>query len=261
MYDLSREGLDTILFTVGRRFRQARLFNTVGQDMLLVTGPAIRQVNLAQMQTRMAQPKVKDDLRRVTKTGAPLEFRALLQHEIIGPSRFRSRWSNTDFGMIAHTDRFPRIQYLAARSFYTGRGTNYLNFADERLEPRAGNGLMIAEFLGAQVVTDADIASVLSYQNQWRRGVSAGLNDALRQVQYSRGLQEKVGVIEEEDCARAVDMSRRRIELETTVYTKAEPGLSHAIVKTCTGKVAPRALRVLKRMMRLGGVHTKGEGD
>ncbi|MBI3457346.1 MAG: fused MFS/spermidine synthase [Candidatus Rokubacteria bacterium] len=110
LYGLTPEMLRTVFATFGSAFPYAAVFHTTGGDTVLVGSEAPLSLDFAALQRRIRDPRVAEDLRRVSiRDAADLFARLILDTEDV-PRFTRST--------VLNTDDNARIEFAAPRTLY-----------------------------------------------------------------------------------------------------------------------------------------------
>lgn len=110
LYGLTPEMLRTVFATFGSVFPYAAVFHTTGGDTVLVGSEAPLSLDFATLQQRIRDPRVAEDLRRVSiRDAADLFARLILDTEDV--PRFTR-------GTVLNTDDNARIEFAAPRTLY-----------------------------------------------------------------------------------------------------------------------------------------------
>lgn len=156
-YEVSDSVLGIVLGTYASVFPKARVFNSRGNDLVMVAALGELPVDLARLESTLTQPAVAREMARLSPDGQPLDMLSFLALEVMGATRFGSYFGSLDRISVRHTDRFPVLQYEAPRAFFVGEPAQQFKQHDGRRTPRAYADLLVARWLGRRVLDETEL--------------------------------------------------------------------------------------------------------
>lgn len=174
-YEVSDSVLDIVLGTYASVFPKARVFNSRGNDLVLVAAHGELPVDLAQLGATLERPAVARELARLSPDGEPMDMMKFLALEVMGATRFSSYFGSFDHVAVRHTDRFPVLQYETPRASFVGEPAQQFKQLDGRRTPRAFADVLVARWLDKRVLDEAELQRLATMF----RGRGRTLDDAI----------------------------------------------------------------------------------
>ncbi|MGM0575927.1 MAG: fused MFS/spermidine synthase [Myxococcota bacterium] len=276
-YEMNDRVLETILLTYGSVFGDARVWNSKGNDMVLLAAPDGLEADFDRLEDHLARPAVAEELARITPDGREVDMLTLLSHEVMGPGRFRARWGHPE-GRNLHTDRFPVLQYQAPRAFFAGEPAETFRHADQRHMARGAVDLLASRWLGERHVLREDLVRLHDYFDARDRSLDEAVERALAAELWERApdaadslerlaaadaldisaearlwqatLEEGVPDTKER-CMAWIDHEFRRLAMSVSIYTPARWARFDSARDTCLERYPDLAEAVERYDVRL----------
>ncbi len=156
-YEVSDSVVGIVLGTYASVFPEARVFNSRGNDLVLVAALGELPVDLARLKATLERPAIAREMARLHPDGEPMDMLSFLALEVMGAARFRAYFGSRERLVLRHTDRFPVLQYEAPRAFFVGEPAQQFKQHDGRRTPRAYADLLVARWLGDRVLGEDEL--------------------------------------------------------------------------------------------------------
>ncbi|MBX3747940.1 MAG: fused MFS/spermidine synthase [Verrucomicrobiae bacterium] len=221
IYETSEEAVNTVLATVRSVFPFFSLWQTLPGDLLLVASAEPLRYDLEATQQRFDEPAVTADLRRAD----------IFQLSVLLGLQFVSE-SNAPFlapeDAIAHSDFYPRLEYLAERAFFVRAFSRLVDDYNEATSTRPR--LLVGRHLEENPLTVTDAQSFALFHTSHQlppprimRSITERWREldpsSLLAVEFSGKLDQPLPVSELE----ALRMRKVRDELFERAATEPEP--------------------------------------
>ncbi|MEZ4269211.1 MAG: fused MFS/spermidine synthase [Myxococcota bacterium] len=277
-YEVSDSVLSTVLATYASVFPNARVWNSRGNDLVMVAAEGELPVDLGQLEGVITKPAVARELARITPDGEPLDMLSFLALEVMGATRFRSYFGSLDRVTVHHSDRFPVLQYEAPRAFFVGEAAEQFKQHDGRRTPRTRSDLLIARWLGERVLPESELRRMATLFRERGRMLDEPIAHALTSALWERhpedlGLLrelERSGNLEiiaereiwdralalgapadESTCLSWVDYEFRRMAATVSVFTEPDFARYDTAHANCRGRFPGLAERLAQFTRRL----------
>jgi len=150
-YESSDAAFDIMVATFGSVFPHFSMWQGCLGDLLLIGSDRPWEVDLAEVERRFNQPRIKADLERARISRLAL----LLSHEIISAANAPFA---APFDAALHSDLHPVLEFEAQRAFFLRRDIERWNQLDENLSPRATT--LLARYLQRHPLQTEDFAAL-----------------------------------------------------------------------------------------------------
>jgi spermidine synthase len=154
MYEISQEGVDTIIATFTDTFRYTSIWLGSAGDLLLVGGTQPREAELESVLRRSGQPRVRASLAR----GDILRPVTLLAHELV--SEDYSAYAFKEDTLL-HSDLYPVLESLAQKGSFVGAETRGIFDYDERRTLRPNS--LLAQYKAKHPLEPGDWLSLITH--------------------------------------------------------------------------------------------------
>jgi hypothetical protein len=227
-YDLSQQTIDLIMNTYSQVFPNSRMFNTVGYDFVILSADQTPSLDVPAATALMRQPRLRAELQRLRTDQTPFTAVNLLSHETLGPNDFKRFWGtseNADSREL-HTDRFPRIQYMAASDFFIGLPADFLNRIDGRRKAQKSSDMGLADLYRGRALSTQEAQELINYWRQRPRAVGSKFDEELVGAYKPSSTPSQAAPPNPDRpvCLKALRLDSARLQDGATVLT--EPSLT-----------------------------------
>jgi predicted membrane-bound spermidine synthase len=150
IYETSDELLDVVLRTFGSVFPYVSIWESSPADLVLVGSMQPIQVDLETMRSRLLEPSVNSDLRRIEMVTLPV----FLAREVV--SQQNGAFVASENGPI-HSDFFPVLEFQAAKAFFLLGRANRWRTLDENFSTRPTT--FLGDYLKSHSLTEDDFVA------------------------------------------------------------------------------------------------------
>ncbi len=154
LYETNNEALQTILATFASVFPHLSIWMGMNADLILIGSPEPLFVDLEDLETRFAQPRVREHFEQINI----FQFPVFLAAERVSQA---NGYFTTPDDTPLHTDAFPRLEALAQRGFFVQQMADCWIPFDELYSPRPTT--LLGQYLSKHPLSQQDFHAMASF--------------------------------------------------------------------------------------------------